>query len=90
VVSFGGLAELSASTLFSFSFLACLLLAFRAIRANDMVRHRRWMIRAFAIGIGVGTIRIWTGLFLATGLLELTRAIGLHRLTADAVRASEE
>jgi Predicted membrane protein (DUF2306) len=43
-------------------FLICLVLAFRALRAGDMVLHRRWMIRAFAIGIAVGTIRIWTAL----------------------------
>lgn len=88
---FGGLAELSAVILFSIWFLACLLLAFRAIRADNMVRHRRWMIRAFAIGIGVGTIRIWTGLFVVGGLLELPAAIGasfwialsLHALVAE-------
>jgi uncharacterized membrane protein len=88
---FGGLAELSAVVLFSVWFLVCLMLAFRAIRADDMVRHRRWMIRAFAIGIGVGTIRIWTGLFVVGGLLELPAAIGasfwialsLHALVAE-------
>jgi hypothetical protein len=50
-------------------FLACLVLAFRAIRRDDVVRHRRWKLRAFATGIAVGTIRIWIGLFQATGLL---------------------
>lgn len=73
---FGGLAEMSASVLFSIWFLICLMLAFRAIRADDMIRHRRWMIRAFAIGVGVGMIRIWTGLFIATGLLDLSAGIG--------------
>jgi uncharacterized membrane protein len=47
---FGGLAELSATVLFGAWFLGCLLLAFRAVRAGDIVQHRRWMIRAFAIG----------------------------------------
>ena len=30
--------------------------------------HRRWMIRAFAIGIGIGTTRIWLALFGIAGL----------------------
>jgi uncharacterized membrane protein len=88
---FGGLAETSAVVLFSTWFLVCLIFAFRAIRADDMVHHRRWMIRAFAVGVGVGTIRIWTGLFIVTGLLDFPAAIGpafwisftLHALVAE-------
>jgi uncharacterized membrane protein len=66
---FGGLAELSATILFGVWFLICLLLAFRAIRTHDIVQHRRWMIRAFAIGVVVGTIRIWIAVFQISGLL---------------------
>ncbi|HJY46251.1 MAG TPA: DUF2306 domain-containing protein [Propionibacteriaceae bacterium] len=88
---FGGLAETSAVVLFSTWFLICLALAFRAIRGDNMVQHRRWMIRAFAIGVGVGTIRIWTALFIFSGLLEFPDAIGpafwisftLHALVAE-------
>jgi uncharacterized membrane protein len=88
---FGGLVEASAVVLFSIWFLVCLILAFRAIRADDMVHHRRWMIRAFAIGVAVGTIRIWLALFLFTGLLDFPSAIGpafwislsLHALVAE-------
>jgi hypothetical protein len=43
-------------------------LPLRAIRRDDIVHHRRWMIRAFAIGIGIGTTRIWLALFEVTGL----------------------
>jgi uncharacterized membrane protein len=43
----GGPGEVSATVLFGVWFLVCLALAFRAIRADDIVRHRRWMIRAF-------------------------------------------
>ena len=32
------------------------------------------MIRAFAVGIAVGTIRIWVGLFLGLGLLDFEDA----------------
>jgi hypothetical protein len=51
---------------FGLWFLSCLVLAVRAIRGDDIVHHRRWMIRAFAIGIG--TTRIWLQVFQATGL----------------------
>lgn len=30
-----------------------------AIRRGDAIRHREWMIRAFAIGLGISTIRIF-------------------------------
>ena len=59
VLPFGGPAETWATILFGSWFLVCLVLAFRAIRGGDLVQHRRWMIRAFAVGVGVGTIRIW-------------------------------
>lgn len=32
-----------------------LVVAFRAIRRRDLVRHRAWMVRAYAIGLGAGT-----------------------------------
>jgi Predicted membrane protein (DUF2306) len=76
VSPFGGLAEASATVLFGAWFLLCLVLAFRAIRADDIVRHRRWMIRAFAIGVAVGTIRIWIAVFQISGLLDLRGAFG--------------
>ena len=66
--SFGGLPEASAAVVFGLWFLTCLVLAVRAIRRDDIVHHRRWMIRAFAIGIGIGTVRIWLALFGAIGV----------------------
>jgi uncharacterized membrane protein len=68
--SFGGLPEASAAVLFGLWFLTCLVLAVRAIRRDDIVHHRRWMIRAFAIGIGIGTIRIWLALLQIVGVGE--------------------
>jgi uncharacterized membrane protein len=59
----GGWLEASAALVFGAWFVACLVLAFRAIRRDDVPQHRRWMIRAFAVGIGIGTIRIWIGIF---------------------------
>ena len=57
-------------------YLACLALAFRAIRAGDLVQHRRWMIRAFAVGVGVGTIRIWIFLLQGVAQIDLAGAFG--------------
>jgi hypothetical protein len=42
--------------------MASLAMAHRAIRSSDVTAHRRWMIRAFAVGIGVGMIRIVMGI----------------------------
>ena len=66
--SFGGLSEASAAVVFGGWFLTCLVLAVRAVRRDDIVHHRRWMIRAFAIGIGIGTTRIWLLILGAAGL----------------------
>lgn len=66
---YGGAGQAAATGVFGTWFVACLTLAFRAIRRGDVVSHRRWMIRAFAVGVGVGTIRIWVGIFLGTGAL---------------------
>ncbi|HWM04489.1 MAG TPA: DUF2306 domain-containing protein [Actinophytocola sp.] len=70
VMPFGGTGEAMATYVFGSWFLACLLLAFRAIYRDDVVNHRRWMIRAFAMGVGVGTIRLWLGMFQVSGLVE--------------------
>ena len=75
--SFGGFAEASASVVFGTWFVVALALAYSYIRAGDTVRHRRWMIRAFAIGLGVGTIRIWVGLFQGFGLLDEVTSFGV-------------
>lgn len=69
--SFGGVGEAAASVVFGGWFVGCLVVAFRAVRRDDIVRHRRWMIRAFAVGIAVGTIRIWIILLTALGVLDL-------------------
>jgi len=75
--SFGGFAEASASMIFGIYFITALLVAYRSVRAGDTVRHRRWMIRAFAVGLAVGTIRLWIGLFEGLGLLDFEDAFGL-------------
>jgi hypothetical protein len=39
-------------------FLTALGCAYRAIRRGDQLGHRRWMIRMFAIVLGVGAVRL--------------------------------
>ena len=73
-VPIGGIVHGAAAVVFGLWFITCLILAVRAIRRDDMFHHRRWMIRAFAVGIAVGTIRIWVGLFLGLGLLDFEDA----------------
>jgi uncharacterized membrane protein YozB (DUF420 family) len=85
--SFGGFAEASATLVFGVYFVVALVVAFRAIRAGDQVTHRRWMIRAFAIGLGVGSIRLWVGLFQATGLLTFEAAFGVAFWIAFVIHA---
>lgn len=74
---FDGLLETSASVVFGAYFVAALVTAYRAIKAGDVALHRRWMIRAFAIGLAVGTIRLWIGLFQAFGLLSFPDSFGV-------------
>jgi uncharacterized membrane protein len=74
--SFGGLPEALATFVFGAWFLLCLVLAVRAIRRDDIVHHRRWMIRAFAIGIGIGTIRIWLAILQGSGLMDFASSFG--------------
>jgi uncharacterized membrane protein len=62
---FGGWSEGAATVVFGLWLLACLAVAFAAVRRRDITGHRRWMIRAFAVGIGIATIRLWTGFFIA-------------------------
>ncbi len=57
VFPFGGLSETSATITFSIIFLYCLIRAVYHIRRLEIDQHREWMIRTFAIGLGVSTIR---------------------------------
>lgn len=68
-----GANETAALALFALIFLFDLGKAFWHIRRREIAQHREWMIRAFAIGLAVATIRPIVGLFFATsGLTHLT------------------
>lgn len=90
LMPFGGAVEGFAAGVFGSYFLVSLALAYRAIRAHEVPVHRRWMIRAFAVGLGVGMIRVWIILFQAFGFtlaesfgLSFRIAFSLHALAAE-------
>jgi uncharacterized membrane protein len=64
--SIGGVPQAAATTLFALYFLFALGKAYRHVLRREIARHRVWMIRAFAIGLAVATIRPIIGLFFAT------------------------
>jgi uncharacterized membrane protein len=65
-MSTGGVNEAAATILFGSIFLFDLWKAFLSIRRGRVVVHREWMIRAFAIGLAVASIRPIMGVFFAT------------------------
>jgi hypothetical protein len=61
----GGANETAATTLFAILFLIFLCLGFWNIRHRRIAQHREWMIRAFAVALGVATTRPIVGIFFA-------------------------
>jgi uncharacterized membrane protein len=68
-IPIGGWLEVSAIVVYATAFLAALLIAWRHIRRGDVARHREWMLRAVAIGLGIATTRPVVGVFFATSAL---------------------
>ncbi|HEX4543744.1 MAG TPA: DUF2306 domain-containing protein [Candidatus Acidoferrum sp.] len=69
VPAIGGLNQAAATLLFAILFLFSLVKAFLHIRRREIPQHREWMLRAFAIGLAVATIRPIIGIFFATSRL---------------------
>jgi uncharacterized membrane protein len=65
-MAIGGIIETAATFVFGVLFLFCLGKGLIAIRARRIAEHRRWMIRSYAIGLGVATVRPIVGVFFAT------------------------
>jgi len=65
----GGVVQAVATTLFALLFLIALGKAYWHVRRREIAQHRAWMLRAFAIGLAVATIRPIIGLFFATSRL---------------------
>jgi hypothetical protein len=61
----GGVNEAVGSILFAIFFLVSLSKAWWYMVRKDLTLHREWMIRAFAIGLAIATIRPIIGLFFA-------------------------
>ena len=73
--AWGGTPEAMATAVFGSWFLACLLLAVRAIRRDDMINHRRWMIRSFSLIMAGVMLRVWVPIYdvlAAAGILDFS------------------
>lgn len=54
--------------LFGLALLVALALAMAAIRDRDFLRHRAWVIRAYAVGMGLGTVAlVFIPIYIVTG-----------------------
>ena len=65
----GGALETAAIAMFGSLFLFALWRGYQHVLRRDFVRHREWMIRAFAVGLAVATTRPIVGIFFATSPL---------------------
>ncbi len=65
----GGVDEKAAITLFGTFFLIALAKALWHALRREFAQHREWMIRGYAIGLAVATIRPIMGTFFATAVL---------------------
>jgi hypothetical protein len=63
--SIGGFNQAAATILFSIFFLFFLFKTFQNIRKGNKIIYREWMIRAYAIGLAIATIRPIIGIFFA-------------------------
>jgi hypothetical protein len=77
LMSIGGANETAATTLFALLFLFALTRAFVHIRRREVTWHREWMIRAFAIGLAVATVRPIVGMFFALSNLSPREFFGI-------------
>jgi len=61
--AFGGVSTQAATVFFGAIFLGSLAKAIRCIRRRQVALHREWMIRTFALAMGVATIRLYIAFF---------------------------
>jgi uncharacterized membrane protein len=77
VMAIGGANETAATAFFAILFLFALGKAVLHIRRGDATRHREWMLRAFAIGLAISTIRPIIVLFFALSDLSPREFFGI-------------
>jgi hypothetical protein len=65
-MAIGGPLESAATTFFGALFLYALVRGYLSIRQRNVPRHREWMIRAYAVGLGAAAVRPVVGIFFAT------------------------
>jgi uncharacterized membrane protein len=58
VVPYAGRSEAISIAIFGGLFLTAISRGFIAIRRGQVAQHREWMIRAFALALGIATVRI--------------------------------
>lgn len=76
-ISIGGANETAATTVYAALFLVFLGAGFWNIRKRRIAQHREWMIRAFAVALGVATTRPIVGAFFATRRLSPHEFFGI-------------
>lgn len=62
----GAFEEMAPICFYTLIYLAAVAFGVRAARQRRFAVHREWMIRAFSIGIGISSVRIWFVLFMHT------------------------
>lgn len=90
-IRYGGYIETAAVSVFGSFFLFSLVKAYLHIRRKEFAVHREWMIRAYAIGLAVATMRPVIGLFFAFSEMKFHEFFGivfwiafiLHTLVAE-------
>ncbi len=90
-IGFGGANQTTANTVFGCIFLFCLARAYQCVRNGKIALHREWMIRGFAIGLAIASMRPLVGLFLVFSGLQIREILGIvfwlaftiHLLTAE-------
>ena len=74
--AFGGISTQAATVFFGAVFLFSLTKALGHIRRKQVHLHREWMIRTFALAMGVASIRVFIGLFMALSELGIEEVFG--------------
>ncbi|MBS1526827.1 MAG: DUF2306 domain-containing protein [Bacteroidetes bacterium] len=73
----GGATETSATLFFAILFLFSLFKGLYHIRRREVALHREWMLRMFAIGLAVATVRPIVGMFFAFSKLSPHEFFGI-------------
>jgi uncharacterized membrane protein len=74
--AYGGISTQAATIFFAVIFLFALTKATRHIRRKQVRLHREWMLRAFALAMGVASVRVFVVLFLALSRYRFEEVFG--------------